>query len=70
MRLEHRDLAVELEDAAVDDRLVGHHRGVVEQIAGGEVIGSVDDDVVVLDDVEDVVRAQGDRMLDDVDVRD
>ena len=34
------------------------HRGVVEQVAAGEVVGAVDDDVVVLDDVDDVARVE------------
>ena len=42
--------------------------GVVHQVAGGEVVGAVDDDVVAVDDVEDVVRPEPDVVGDDVDV--
>src|SRR5205085_11183744 len=43
-------------------------RGVVDQVAGGEVVGPVHDHVVAVDDVQDVVRAQADVVGDDVDV--
>ncbi len=66
--LEHRDLTFEPEDRAVHDGHAGQQRRVVEQIAGGEVVGAVDDDVVALEDVEDVVGAEADVVGDDVDV--
>ena len=51
-RVEHRRLAVEAEDAAVDVRLAQQHAGVVDQVARREIVGAVDDDVVGLEDVE------------------
>ena len=42
--------------------------GVVHQVPGREVVGPVDDEVVPVDDVEDVVRAEPDVVGDDVDV--
>ena len=33
-------------------------RRVVHEVAGREVVGAVDDDVVAVDDVEDVVGAE------------
>ena len=53
--VEHRRLALEPEDAAVDVRLAQQHAGVVHQVAGREVVGPVDDDVVVPDDLERVL---------------
>ena len=44
---EHRRLSVEAEDAAVHVRLPEQHAGVVHQVARREVVGAVDDDVVV-----------------------
>src|SRR3712207_8323621 len=37
-----------------DVRLAEDHRGVVHQVAGGEVVGAVEDQVVVAEDVEHV----------------
>src|SRR5262249_17316897 len=46
--------AVQAEDAAVDVRLAQQHAGVVDQVAGREVVGAVDDDVVGPEDVQGV----------------
>ena len=45
------------------------HRGVVEQVAAGEVVGSVDHHVVPVEDVHDVVGAEANVIGDDVYVR-
>ncbi len=66
--VEHRDLALEAEDRPVDDRDPLEQRGVVDQVAGREVVRPVDDGVVAVDDVEDVVRAQAHVVGDDVHV--
>ena len=42
----HRDLAVEAQDRAPDVRLAEHDAGVVDEVAGREVVGAVDDEVV------------------------
>ena len=55
---EHRGLPFEAENRAVDVRLVQQHAGVVHQIAGGEVVGAVDDDVVILEDLERVLAGE------------
>src|SRR5688572_7321684 len=65
---EHRELTLEAEDRRVDDRLAELERGVVDQVAGLEVVGAVDDDVEVLDDLEDVVRGQARLELLDLEV--
>ena len=55
-RDEGRQLALEAEDAGVDDRDAGRDRRVVEDVAGLERVGPVEDDVVAGDDPLDVVR--------------
>ena len=58
LRVEHRRLSLEAEDAAVDIRLAEQHAGVVDEIARGEIVGAVHDDVVLADDVERVLRRE------------
>ncbi len=48
------------------DRLVPLHRRVVEQVARGEVIGAVNDDVVVGEDAIDVVAREALLITDDL----
>src|ERR1700710_2763874 len=48
-------LAFEPEDRTVDHRDALEQRGVVDQVAGREVVGAVDDHVLAVDDVEHVV---------------
>ena len=67
-RDEGRDLALEAEDRRRDDRLSQPHRGVVQQVARGEVVGAVDDDVVGLDQLEDVRGVEAQVVLDHLDV--
>jgi len=52
----------------VHHRDVLDQRGVVDQVAGREVVGAVDDDVVAVDHVEDVVGPQPDIVGDDIHV--
>ena len=66
--LEHRDLTLEPEDRPVHDGHALEERRVVQQVAGREVVGAVDDDVVAADDVDDVVGAEAHVVGDDVDV--
>ncbi len=42
----------------MDVRLAEYDAGVVDEIAGGDVVGAVDDDVVRCDEVERVGRCQ------------
>src|ERR1700722_15778671 len=66
--LEDGELAVEAEDGGGDDGDLQAYGGVVEQIAGGEVVDAVDDDVVALDDLHDVGGVDAGLVLDDVDI--
>src|SRR5215831_8502287 len=56
--MEDRSLALEPEDRAVNIGLPQQHAGVVGQIARLKIIGAVNDDVVVLDDAERVLRSE------------
>src|SRR5262245_61969574 len=62
-------LALEAEDRAVDVRLPEHHAGVVREVARGEVVRAVHDDVVGAEDLEGVLRGQLLRMELDPHVR-
>ncbi len=65
---EDAGLAFEAEDAAVGVGLAGEHAGVVDQVAGLEVVGAVGDDVVVLEDLERVGAGEHGVVLDHVHV--
>ena len=54
MRLEGRDIAVERADGGEHQRSLGQIAGIAHQVAGGEIVGAVGDDVVAGDDVERV----------------
>ena len=57
--MEDRDLALEAVDRAVDDGDPVPHRGVVDEVAGREVVGAVDDHVpAVGEDPLDVLRVE------------
>jgi hypothetical protein len=66
---EDRDLAVEAVDRAPHVRLVQQHAGVVDQVARGEVVGAVDDQVVLAEDLQHVVAVQPRLVQADVDQR-
>ena len=51
-------LAFKPEDRAVDIGLAQQHAGVVDQIARREIVGAVDDDVVIAEQVEGVLAGQ------------
>jgi hypothetical protein len=61
-------LALEPEDRAVHHRGAGLERGVVDQVAGREVVGPVHHHVELLEDLDDVVGPQPHVVGDDVDV--
>jgi hypothetical protein len=65
---EDAGLAVEAVDRAPDVRLAEQHGGVVHQVPGGEVVGAVDDQVVLREDPLDVVDVQALLVQDHVDV--
>ena len=52
--VEDADLALEAINAAVDERTAGEGGGVVVEVAGGKIVGSVDDDVVARDEIEHI----------------
>src|SRR5574341_373876 len=66
---EHGDLALELEDAPVHQGLVQEDAGIVGQVAGGKIVATVDDDVVLRKDVLHVFRLQGLMVWDHLHVR-
>ena len=66
---EHAGLAVEAVDGAPHVRLALEHAGVVDQVAGGEVVGAVDHQVVVPDQLAGVLRRQPGLVQGDLHVR-
>ena len=68
-RIEDRDLPFEAEDRAEDVWLPEDRAGVVDEIARREVVGAVEDHVVIAKDVERVVGRQDAVVRDNVDVR-
>ena len=70
MRGEAARLAFETENGAVDVRLfLREHAGVVREIARGEIVRAVDDDVVRANDVESVLAGETRIVKDHIDVR-
>ena len=70
VRLEDGHLALEAVDRAVDDRDAAPDRRVVDEVAGREVVGAVDDQVpAVVEDPVDVLGGEALAVGDDVDVR-
>src|SRR3954447_3892760 len=68
VRLEDAKLPLEAEDRGRHDRDLEAHRRVVEQVARGEVVDAVDDDVPALDDLHDVRGVEARLVLDDLHV--
>ncbi len=69
VRGEHGDLALEFKDAAVNEGAAGEDGGVVVKVAGGEVIGAIDDHVVGGEEREGVGGGDAFGVKDDVDKR-
>ena len=69
LRVEDRRLTLEPEDRAVHIGLARQHARVVDQIAGGEVVGAVDDDVVIGEQLQRVLRREGGLVGVDLHVR-
>ncbi len=55
MGLDRRQLALETEHAGRDERLLRKKTGVVDEKAGGEVIRTIEDDVVLFEQGEDIL---------------
>ena len=62
-------MAVEGADRGEDERALGQIAGVVDQIARGEIVGAVGDDVVIGDDLDGVLRLEPRGVKTGVDVR-
>ena len=69
LRGEHRDLPLPAKDGPVDVGSAQKHAGVVDEVAGREVVRAVDDDVVPLQDLERILGGETLGVADDLDVR-
>ena len=52
--MEDRGLPLKAEDGAIDIRLIEQHARVIHEIARGEVVRAIDDDVVIAEEIERV----------------
>lgn len=68
MRVEDADLSLKLEDASVDQRPAGKERGIGVQVAGGKVVGTVENDIVIGKHFDRVVGLHALFVRDDVHV--
>ncbi len=68
LRPEDAELAVEAVDRAPHVGLALQHAGVVDQVAGGEVVGAVDHQVVAADQLAGVLGVKAGLVEDDLDV--
>ena len=68
VRDEGGDLSLEAQDRGRDDGLAEPHSCIVQEVAGREVVGAVDDHVVRLDELEDVRRVEARVVCDDLHV--
>ena len=59
IQVEHRGLTFKAEDRAVDIWLTQQHAGVVHQVAGGEVVRAVADQVVAGNDLQGIFAGEG-----------
>ena len=64
--IEDGDLGVEADGGAGDERLLRFHAGAVEGVAGGEVVGAVEDDVDIGEKRLQVVRVDSLLQWDDL----
>ena len=67
--VEDADLALEAINAAVDERPAGESGGIVVEVAGGKIVGSVDDDIVAGEERESVAGSDAFGVFDDGDER-
>src|SRR6185312_10622161 len=58
MGRENAGLAFETENGTVDIRLLEQDAGVVGQVTGREIIGAVDDDIILGDDLHRIFAAE------------
>src|SRR6266480_649806 len=69
MRPDGGERAVEAADRRGDERFSREITGVGHEVAGGEIVGTVGDEVVAADEIERIRRGQAHRMGFDRDVR-
>jgi len=69
VRCENRGLSFELEDGPVDERLLLKKGRVVGAESSGEIIGAVQDEVIIGQEIEAVSGIETSRVFDDRDVR-
>ena len=55
-------LAIEAVDGSVDQGFFQEKGGVVGEETGGEIVGAVEDDIVVFGDLDGVFRSEADGM--------
>ena len=67
--VENGNLAVEPQNRAVHVRLAQQHAGIVHEVASGKVIGAVNDDVVITQNLQRIRTGQLHFVSDDVDFR-
>ncbi len=65
---EYADLPLEAENRTVDVRLAEENASVVHQVARGEIVGAIDDDVVIAEEVERILAGQPSFVLIDLNV--
>ena len=58
MRFKERYLSLKLENTAVNDRFVHQHSRIVNEVTGGKVIASVNNQVVFREDFFNVISSQ------------
>jgi hypothetical protein len=56
MRLEGRDLPVELPDGGGDQRFPREIAGIADEIARREIVAAISDEIIARDDLERVLR--------------
>ena len=54
----HAGLTFEAEDGSINIRLARQHASIVDQVAGGEVVGAVGDDVEITKEFQSVRSAK------------
>ena len=69
VRVKDRDHSFELKDRAVDIRLFQEITGVIDQIAGVEVVRAIHHQIVVPQDLDDILHRQTEGVRDDLHVR-
>ena len=51
-------LSLEAQDAAMREGFASHHTGIIDEKLDGEIVGGINDEVIVADDVQCVGRIE------------